>query len=207
MAALGPSALDCAPRLLDCLVSGLRSPLDGLSVGVPVIRRQITLGPAAPDVRRSVGATAWVVLEELHEIAAASPDGEAATASVRSLSASLGLGKDTISRAFLVLRSQGLIAIEASRSINGRFERSRYLLSASDAICAQTNSDPCRSAPPAASSAPVEIQQSADAPPLEIAPAPIDVSPPSPVRSPSAKRRARTRVVDRTRQLSLLGDV
>ena len=86
-----------------------------------MIRRQVILGPSASDVRRVVGATAWVVLEALHEIAATSPVGDAATASVRSLSTSLGFGKDTISRAFVVLRSHGLIALEASRSVDGRF--------------------------------------------------------------------------------------
>ena len=134
-------------------------------------------------------------------------DGDAATASVRSLSASLGFGKDTISRAFVVLRSHGLIALEASRSIDGRFEHSRYFLTGSDAICAQTISEPCRSSPRATSDESVPIQQSADAHPNEVAQPPIAAPLPSPLRSPSAKRHPRTRVVDGTGQLSLFGDV
>ena len=207
MAALGPSSLDFAPRLLDCLVSALRSPLDGPPVGVPVMRRQITLGPEAPDVRRAVGATAWVVLEALHEIAVASVDGDAATASVRSLSASLGFGKDTISRAFVILRSHGLIALEASRSIDGRFEHGRYFVIASDAICAQTINEPCRCATHATSDEPVPIHQPFDMPPFDPAPQSVAEPPSSSRRSPSAKRRARARVVDGSGQLSLLGDV
>ena len=88
--------------------ASLTSPRRGSPVAV-------TVGPAAADVRRAVGPTAWCALEVL----AATPadDGErwVVRSSVRDVAARLGVAPNTAQRALGVLREAGLItAVQAA---------------------------------------------------------------------------------------------
>lgn len=91
-------------------------------------RRSVVVGPKAPELRRYVGSTAWVVLEEMLQVATGPAHQLTAEVSVRSLGASLGLSKDTVARAVRRLRDLGVIHAEQQRSANGVFETGRYRL-------------------------------------------------------------------------------
>ena len=89
---------------------------------------QLTLGRAAPDVRRAVGPSAWAVLECL---AASCVDRAGETVSyesVRGIAESLDLAKDTVARALRRLIAQELVTYVASRADDGRFGSSHYRL-------------------------------------------------------------------------------
>ena len=89
-------------------------------------RRTVVVGPAAHELRRYVGATSWVVLEEMMQ-AASGPAGRlVAEVSIRSLAASLGLAKDTVTRAVRRLRDVGVIEVEQRRSQRGVFQAGVY---------------------------------------------------------------------------------
>lgn len=91
-------------------------------------RRTIVLGPAAHDLRRHVGPTTWVVLEELLQRSTGDGDQVAATVSIRSLAVSLGLAKDTVARAVRRLRELGAIEAIQARASSGTFEAGSYRL-------------------------------------------------------------------------------
>jgi hypothetical protein len=83
-------------------------------------------------VRRELGPTAWVVLEEL--VAAARPGDGGQVVSIvtaRGLAAELGIGRDAAVAALSRLRRRGLVAFEADRQAGtGRFGAGRYVVSA-----------------------------------------------------------------------------
>ena len=93
-------------------------------------RRTIVVGPAAHELRRHVGATSWVVLEEMMQATTGPADRPVAEVSIRSLAASLGLAKDTVTRAVRRLRDVGVIEIEQRRSERGLFQTGVYRLAA-----------------------------------------------------------------------------
>ncbi len=88
----------------------------------------MTLGDAAPWLRRSVGPTAWVVLEALAEHAVVDADSTMSYRSVRDLAAELGLANDTVARALRRLTDQHLVEHRRARSDVGRFAAGHYLL-------------------------------------------------------------------------------
>ena len=70
--------------------------------------------PACAATRRQLGATAWFVLEELVIRSALEDDGSLrAQVSTRDLAVSLGLNKDTMTRALAQLRARGVVAVLA----------------------------------------------------------------------------------------------
>jgi hypothetical protein len=89
----------------------------------------VLLGPAAHVLRRRVGATAWMVLEEMLEQSDIDADGLIAAVSVRSLAASLGVAKDTVHRATTLLRDLGVIDPHQARTSSGGFAAGGYRLS------------------------------------------------------------------------------
>ncbi len=91
------------------------------------IRRTIKLGPAAHELRRHVGPTAWVVLEEMLQRSTGN-DHVVAQVSIRSLAPSLGLAKDTVARAVGRLRDLGVIEAVQARARSGVFEAGSYRL-------------------------------------------------------------------------------
>lgn len=94
----------------------------------PSTRRRVVLGPAAHVLRRRVGATAWMVLEEMLEQSDFDADGPMAAVSVRSLAASLGVAKDTVHRATTRLRDLGVIEPHQDRTSAGGFAAGGYRL-------------------------------------------------------------------------------
>lgn len=95
----------------------------------PPARCRVVLGPAAHALRRRVGASAWMVLEEMLEQSHIDADGLVAAVSVRSLAASLGIAKDTAHRATMRLRDLGVIEAHQARTPSGGFAAGGYRLS------------------------------------------------------------------------------
>ena len=82
------------------------------------------------ELRRRVGANAWVVLEELLLGASLADAGSAVSrATVRALAERTGLSKDTVARSLQRLRKAGAFAVEAERhDDSGRFVSVRYVI-------------------------------------------------------------------------------
>jgi DNA-binding transcriptional ArsR family regulator len=95
----------------------------------------LIVGSAATDVRRSVGPTAWCVLEQL-AMSAPSQVAEAwiVRSSVRELAEQLGVAKNTAQRALLRLRRARLVAFAQPRDSSGRFDSSSYRLNIPDDV-------------------------------------------------------------------------
>ena len=88
----------------------------------------LLVGVDAAGLRRRLGPVAWCVLEALVDARGRS-DGDSARASVRSLAGELALSKNTVHRAFGVLRDAGVLAtVGQRRSAHGRFSDGVYLL-------------------------------------------------------------------------------
>ena len=82
------------------------------------------------ELRRRVGAKAWVVLEELLLGATVVVTGQAVSrATVRALAERTGLSKDTVARSLQRLRKANVFSVEPERHDNsGRFVSVRYLV-------------------------------------------------------------------------------
>ena len=91
-------------------------------------RRSVVLGPAAHELRRYVGPTAWAVLEEMVERSTGDGDHLTAQVSIRVLASSLGLAKDTVARAVRRLREIELIDADQPRTNLGSFDAGSYCL-------------------------------------------------------------------------------
>lgn len=91
---------------------------------------RLLLGPAASDVRRQVGPTAWVVLEEIALEAAPDAAGRlVARTSTRQLATRLEMTPGTIGRALAKLTTCGLVRREDQRDVRtGRFGEVVYVL-------------------------------------------------------------------------------
>lgn len=144
------------------------------------IRRTIKLGPAAHELRRHVGPTTWVVLEEMLQRSTGDGDDVVAQVSIRALASSLGLAKDTVARAVGRLRDLGVIEAVQARARSGVFDAGSYRLAV-----------PAGCLSPAGPSQPSALSP---------APRPCCAAPPSAARSSSSARRS-------SGQLSLLPEV
>jgi DNA-binding transcriptional ArsR family regulator len=149
-------------------------------------RRVIVLGPAAHELRRRIGPTAWVVLEEMLQRSSAGGGQVVAEVSIRSLGSSLGLAKDTVGRALRRLRELGAIEARQQRTSSGPFDAGSYRITV-PAVCLSLDSAP---QPPASS-------------PAARRPAPA----PSPSPSPSPASASSSSVRRSSGQLSLLLEV
>ncbi len=87
----------------------------------------VVVGAAAGELRRALGPTSWVVLEELLLCSTGPADACVAQVSVRALAASLGLAKDTVGRAIRRLRYAGLVTVAQQRTDAGIFDTGTYL--------------------------------------------------------------------------------
>ncbi len=88
----------------------------------------MVVGPKAHELRRYVGAMSWAVLEEMMQAAAGPADRLVAEVSIRTLAASLGVSKDTVTRAVRRLRDLGVVVAEQARSESGSFRAGSYRL-------------------------------------------------------------------------------
>ena len=106
--------------------------------------RFVVVGAAAGELRRALGPTSWVVLEELLLCSTGPADGCVAQVSVRALAASLGLAKDTVGRAIRRLRYAGLVTVAQQRTVAGIFDTGTYVIAVPDCIAldAPTHSSP-----------------------------------------------------------------
>jgi hypothetical protein len=91
-------------------------------------RDELVLTSASRGLRRSVGPTAWVVLEALTADAVPHGDELVVTTSVRRLADGLGLGRDAVAGAVQALAFAGRLRVETSRDRTGRFGVSRYVV-------------------------------------------------------------------------------
>ncbi len=107
--------------------------------GAPI---EIAIGPAAGDVRRSVGATAWCALEVL----AATPadDGELwiVRSSACAVAAHLGVAPNTAQRALGVIREAALVTAIQDREHGGRFGGTAYRLTVDQSVLGRQTRGP-----------------------------------------------------------------
>lgn len=89
-------------------------------------RRTVVVRPAAGHLRRVLGATSWVLLEELLARSIGNAGLSVTKASIRSLAESLGVAKDTVGRAVTVLRSAGVLTVVQHRTVAGVFGSTTY---------------------------------------------------------------------------------
>jgi hypothetical protein len=81
----------------------------------------VVVGESAGELRRSLGATSWMVLEELLRRSTGDDGVRVTRVSVRGLARSLGLAKGTVAAAVGRLRDAGLVAALQDRDEAGQF--------------------------------------------------------------------------------------
>ena len=96
--------------------------------------RSLVVGPRAAELRRRLGPTAWVVLEQLLTSSTGLADCCRACVSVRTLAAELAISKDTVTRALARLRSAGIVSVDQARSAAGTFAAGSYVVAVPDGI-------------------------------------------------------------------------
>ena len=96
--------------------------------------RSIVVAFEASALRRGLGPTSWVMLEELLLRSTGPADACVARVSIRALAASLGLAKDTAGRAIRRLRDAGLVRVAQQRTVAGIFDTGTYLIAVPDCI-------------------------------------------------------------------------
>lgn len=99
-----------------------------MATRTPPEARTLTLGPAAPSMRRAVGSIAWCVLEHLAETAEDRAGDTVSYESVRGIAGALGVAKDTVARALRRLADADLVTHVPGRTDDGRFAPSHYQL-------------------------------------------------------------------------------
>ncbi len=106
--------------------------------------RSIVVALEASALRRDLGPTSWMALEELLLRSTGPADACVARVSVRALAASLGLSKDTACRAIGRLRDAGLVRVAQQRTVAGIFDTGTYVIAVPDCIAlhAPTHSFP-----------------------------------------------------------------
>jgi hypothetical protein len=88
----------------------------------------VLIGPSASGLRRSLGPTAWTVLEEMLLRSTAAGERRVARVSVRSVARSLGLAKDTAARAIRRLRDDDVVTTIQRRTASGVFDAGVYAI-------------------------------------------------------------------------------
>ena len=88
--------------------------------------RAIVVEASSSELRRVLGPTPWMVLEEMLRHSKGTVDGRTAQVSVRSLAATLGLAKDTVARAVVRSARTGVVVAVQSRASTGAFKAGTY---------------------------------------------------------------------------------
>ena len=99
-----------------------------------ITARSVVVGAASSDLRRALGPTSWMVLEELWLRSAGTADECVARVSIRALADALGLAKDTVARAIRRLRDAGLVTVTQRRTNAGVFDTGTYLIALPDSV-------------------------------------------------------------------------
>jgi hypothetical protein len=111
---------------------------------------RVTLSPACRVLRRSVGLTAWVVLEDVVMDSTLSGDGLVAATSARRIAEHLAVTPATAATALRRLRHRGLLVHERLAGPGGRFGLSVYRVHLVGGIALAPCVDPPSLAPPRA---------------------------------------------------------
>jgi DNA-binding transcriptional MocR family regulator len=111
--------------------------------------RRVVLTAGTVELRRRLDPTAWVVFEQLLLESTGNGDTCEASVSVRSLSAQLGLAKDTVARALNRLRLTGLVDASQSRTATGVYATGIYTLTIPPSITYDHTSPPTSATPTA----------------------------------------------------------
>ena len=106
--------------------------------------RSIVVAFEVSALRRDLGPTSWMMLEELLLRSTGPADACVARVSIRALAASLGLAKDTACRAIRRLRDAGVVTVTQQRTVAGIFDTGTYLIAVPDCI---TLNAPSQSSP------------------------------------------------------------
>lgn len=88
----------------------------------------VVVGPAAAQLRRSLGPLPWCALECLVARATINECGPVVEASVRSLAVELGVAKNTAHRGLIALVAAGVATADRKRLADGTFGPGRYQL-------------------------------------------------------------------------------
>lgn len=102
--------------------------------------RHLVLTAESAELRRQLGPTAWVVLEELLLASTGNGDACRASVSVRSLASRLGLAKDTVARA--LIRRTGLVTAHQPRTTGGVYATGSYTLTIPTSITTNDHTTP-----------------------------------------------------------------
>jgi DNA-binding transcriptional MocR family regulator len=98
--------------------------------------RALLVGPSSTALRRRLGPTAWMVLEEIALRSTVVGERRVARVSIRTLAGSLGMAKDTVARAVRRLRSAGVVTGVQQRNASGVFDTGVYVITVDPAILA-----------------------------------------------------------------------
>jgi DNA-binding transcriptional ArsR family regulator len=101
--------------------------------------RSLVVGAASSDLRRELGPTSWMVLEEMLLRSTGAAHECIARVSVRALGTSLGLAKDTTARAIRRLRDAGLVIAAQQRTAVGVFDTGSYRIAIPEQIILVTS--------------------------------------------------------------------
>jgi hypothetical protein len=110
--------------------------------------RALVIGSSSIALRRRLGPTAWVVLEEMMLRSTVVGERRVVRISVRTLAGALGMAKDTAARAVRRLRAADVVTGVQQRSAAGVFDTGVYVITVSPEIIAVKSSraKPLRSA-------------------------------------------------------------
>ena len=90
--------------------------------------RTLLIGSSSIALRRTLGPTAWMVLEEMALRSTVVGERRVARVSIRTLAGSLGIAKDTAARAVRRLRAAGVVTGMQQRTAAGVFDTGVYII-------------------------------------------------------------------------------
>ena len=96
--------------------------------------RALLVGSSSIGLRRRLGPTAWMVLEELMLRSTIVGERSVARVSIRSLAGALGMAKDTAACALRRLRAAGVVTGVQQRTAAGVFDTGIYLITVSPEV-------------------------------------------------------------------------
>ena len=98
--------------------------------------RTLLLGSSSIALRRMLGPTAWIVLEEIALRSTVVGERRVARVSIRTIAGSLGIAKDTAARAVRRLRAAGVVTGVQQRTAAGVFDTGVYVICVAPEIIA-----------------------------------------------------------------------
>jgi DNA-binding transcriptional MocR family regulator len=122
--------------------------------------RALLVGSSSTALRRRLGPTAWMVLEEIALRSTVIGERRVARVSIRTLAGSLGIAKDTAARAVRSLRAAGVVTGAQQRTAGGVFDTGIYTITVDpEILTVKPSSASPSSARPRPSEAPSRVSQ------------------------------------------------